>query len=205
MSSWNRLDQVIKHYNFTTNSFSKRLGLKRAESLYQIKRGNYSISKKLASLISSNFPEISESWLLTGDGSMFVKEENAAKKIPIYNISASNFNQEVLLQEDVAQMEIPLLSHCDFALFNNGDAMSPEILPGSVVILETIEKDAVISGEIFLVVSEHFSVIRFVRNYGADSWKLVSKNTQDYDEIVVKKSEVKAIYKVKGVLSMFSM
>lgn len=205
MSSWKRLEQVIKFYGFTTNSFANELGLKRAESLYQIKRGNYSISKKLAGLIAEVFPDISESWLLTGDGEMMVNESESVKKIPIYNIGVSNFTVDVLQEDNVPEMEIPLLTHCDFALFNNGDAMSPEILPGSVVILQTVDIDSVVSGDMYMVVSDHFSVIRFVRYQDVESWRLVAKNTDDYDDIILKIKSVKSVYKVKGVLSMLSL
>lgn len=204
MSSWKRLEQVIKYYGFTTNSFAKELGLKRAESLYQIKRGNYSISKNLASRISDKFPDVSESWLLTGEGTM-LGGLSMANKISFYNIGVDGFNLELLNQHTQQELEIPFLSDCDFAIINNGEAMSPEIVSGSIVILKEVDVNAVILGDIYMVLAKHYNVIRFVRHFDTDSWRLIAKNDQDYDDIIVKKKDVEAVYKVMGVLSMLSI
>jgi len=51
MSHWERLDKVIQYLGLNVNSFAKEIGLNRAERLYQIKKGNYDISKNLAGII----------------------------------------------------------------------------------------------------------------------------------------------------------
>ena len=70
MTNWQRLEQVVDWSNMSTNRFALSIGLKRSENLYQIKRGNFGISKELARLITVKYPEISRLWLLTGDGEM---------------------------------------------------------------------------------------------------------------------------------------
>jgi len=102
-------------------------------------------------------------------------------------------------------LDIPILSGSDFAIVNNGDAMSPEIVNGSVVFVRRVDMDAVLYGNIYLIVSEKFNVIRFVREYNDEVWRLVAKNVKDFDDILLKKSSVQNIYKVKGVLSLMSM
>ena len=71
MNSWNRLQKVIDWSGLSVNSFAKSIGLKRAENLYQIKKGNNSISKELSELVTIKYCNISKSWLLTGEGEMF--------------------------------------------------------------------------------------------------------------------------------------
>lgn len=51
MTSWQRLEQVVKWAGTSTNKFALGIGLKRSENLYQIKRGAFGISKELSSLI----------------------------------------------------------------------------------------------------------------------------------------------------------
>lgn len=70
-NNWKRLESVIAWANMTTNCFAKQIGLARAETLYQIKRGHYGISRGLAARIVNRFPEIDKLWLLTGEGQMF--------------------------------------------------------------------------------------------------------------------------------------
>jgi len=55
MNSWSRLKKVIDWSGLSVNSFAKSIGLKRAENLYQIKKGNNSISKDLSELIAIKY------------------------------------------------------------------------------------------------------------------------------------------------------
>ncbi|MEG2480326.1 MAG: hypothetical protein RSA50_08655, partial [Mucinivorans sp.] len=70
MTNWQRLEQVVRWSGMSTNKFAMSIGLKRSENLYQIKRGNFGISKELARLICAKYPMISRLWLLTGEGQM---------------------------------------------------------------------------------------------------------------------------------------
>jgi len=70
MTDWQRLESVIKYVGLTTNAFAKSIGYSRAELLYRIERGENGISKKLASDITIKYCNISESYLLTGEGEM---------------------------------------------------------------------------------------------------------------------------------------
>jgi hypothetical protein len=204
MSNWDRLDKVIQYLGLNVNSFAKEIGLNRAERLYQIKRGNYAISKNLASIIVDRFSDINEAWLLTGEGEMITSSENFSK-IPLYNISMDEFDADLSKLPVTDELEIPILAGSDFAFVNHGDSMEPEIDHGSVVFVKKIEKDMVVFGDIYLVVSERMNVVRFIRDHDANTWSLVPKNTKDFDAILLDKKDVIALYKVKGVLSMISM
>ena len=81
MGSWTRLEQVIKWTGLTTNAFALSIGLKRAENLYQIKKGRNSISRDLADLIAAKYSGISKSWLLTGEGSMLTDENEKRENV----------------------------------------------------------------------------------------------------------------------------
>ncbi|WP_160067675.1 S24 family peptidase [Sphingobacterium bovisgrunnientis] len=205
MTNWDRLEKVIKYLNFNVNSFAKEIGLNRAERLYQIKRGNYAISKNLASTISEHFPNINDAWLITGEGSMLKDSSDSYYKIPLFNVSLDEFNIDLTKMTPAHELEIPILSGSDFAIVNEGEAMSPEIEHASVVFVKEVDKSAVIYGDIYLIISEHINLIRFVRGLDEKRWKLVAKNSADYDEIVIDHELIKAVYKVKGVLSMVTM
>lgn len=204
LNNWERLAKVIQYLGFNVNSFAKEIGLTRAERLYQIKRGNYAISKNLASTIVKRFPDINEAWLITGEGNM-LKEANNFQKIPLFNISLEDFNTNWNEMPVAHELEIPILAGSDFAIVNEGEAMSPEIEHASVVFLKEVDVPSVIFGEIYLVVSEHIKVIRIVRGMDENHWKLMARNSSLYDDIILEKSSIKAVYKVKGVLSMVTI
>lgn len=66
-SDWARIETIIHDLDTTAAELAKTLGLKHAENLYQIKRGNYHISRRLAGIIHDHYPQYSMSWLMLGD------------------------------------------------------------------------------------------------------------------------------------------
>ena len=112
-----RLHQVIVWSNHTTNSFAKSLGLARAECLYQIKRGNYGISLRMANLIVSRFPQISKLWLLTGDGEMFVDDGLGSCVVPFYDEDVCSSAAAVGELKPMSDIILPRIGRrCDFAM-----------------------------------------------------------------------------------------
>ena len=109
---------VIERANMTTNAFAKHLGLPRGECLYQIKRGNYGISRRLAARIVEKYPEINELWLLTGEGDMLRGDDCGSIMVPFYDADVS---QAAALDEMAAVSEIvvPHIAPCDFGMRND--------------------------------------------------------------------------------------
>lgn len=66
-SDWARIEIIIRDMNTTAAGLAKMLELKHAENLYQIKKGNYRISRRLARIIHDRYPQYSMSWLMLGD------------------------------------------------------------------------------------------------------------------------------------------
>ena len=63
--------KLLEHSKLNVKQFSEKLGMKRAQAIYDIMSGKTRrISEKLANQIISEFPEINRSWLLTGEGEM---------------------------------------------------------------------------------------------------------------------------------------
>lgn len=204
MSNWERLELIIQQMDMNVNSFAKEIGLKRAERLYQIKKGNYNISKNLTALITKRFPDINEAWLLTGDGEM-LRNATLHKKIPLYNVGLDDLQIDFDNLPIAQELEIPILESSDFAIVNDGEAMAPEIAHRSLVFVRKVDIDAIVYGEIYLILSQKFNVIRIVREQDKDHLRLLPKNTEDFDEIILPKTLVQKAYKVKGVLSMVSV
>ncbi|MEF9949671.1 MAG: hypothetical protein RR752_00660, partial [Mucinivorans sp.] len=120
MTSWQRLEQVVKWTGTSTNKFAMSIGLKRSENLYQIKRGAFGISKELSSLITKKYPQISRSWLITGEGQMLTGAAAAGidpeTAVPFYNIDATQVPSiDVQANPPRFFLSIPSVSKADFA------------------------------------------------------------------------------------------
>ncbi len=74
---WARIEEIMSYYSLpSVSAFARRVGLKRSENLFQIKRGRNRISFALVDQICDHIPEISKAWLLTGEGAMIISDNN---------------------------------------------------------------------------------------------------------------------------------
>ena len=205
MENWQRLEKVIKWTGMSVNAFALHIGLKRSENLYQIKKGNHGISKELANIISTKYPQISRSWLLTGEGEMLKDGESIpARGIPFYNVdiaSVIEFHQQPA-QKPLYYIDVPIFYECDFAALSTSNAMAPEIPAGAIVAIKQHDPAKIFPGESYLIVTRDFAGIRTIRRYpdNPEKIRLVPKNVTDYDEIVIDLSEIKVLYLVKGII-----
>lgn len=117
-----RLHSVILWANMTTNAFALHIGLPRAENLYQIKRGNYGISLKLATRITQKFPDINKLWLLTGEGQMLDSAENRAVAVPFYDEDVCRAVAVVDELNPYSEIAVPDFAGCDFAMRLDAEA-----------------------------------------------------------------------------------
>jgi len=190
----------------SVNAFALHIGLKRSENLYQIKKGNHGVSKELANIISTKYPQISRSWLLTGEGEM-LKDDfgNGPKRgIPFYNVDIATvieFSQQPT-QKPLYYIDVPNFHDCDFAALSTSNAMVPDVPAGAVVALKQTDISKILPGEGYLVLTNDFCGLRTIRSFAGNSDKirLVPKNLTDYDEMVVDLSEIKVLYLVKGII-----
>lgn len=65
-SGWQRLETVMKAVGLHTHFFARKIGLPRAEPLYRIKRGEDDLSRDIAELVCTAYPQYDKAWLLTG-------------------------------------------------------------------------------------------------------------------------------------------
>jgi len=212
---------VVKWTGLSVNAFSRAIGLNRSENLYQIKRGNNGISRYLAETICAKYPSICKSWLLLGEGEMFV-EDNRGRDIPdgggesgqrpgrqsgvppgvpFYRIDVSQLVRLEQWLEPEDYISTFLFEGADFAALSMGGGMEPEIPRGAVVVVRRTELSAITPGESYLVVSPRFTGIRIVRMEPDSSrLRLVPRNTAHFDELLVEQDEIEKIYAVRGVI-----
>lgn len=73
-----RILAVRKALKLTQTDFGKRIGLSTA-AVSDVEVGRRAVQDRHIKLIISAFPQVSEEWLRTGAGEMFIKEDNPIK------------------------------------------------------------------------------------------------------------------------------
>lgn len=203
LDNWQRIEQVIKWSGIASvSAFAREIGLNRGENLYQIKRGNNGISRDLADSIAAKYPQISKAWLLTGEGEMLPGTTTKERfDIPFFKADVTSVKEPLNPAGHTYYVSFPMFNGADFAAFTFADAMEPEIPKGAIGFFQKTEAGNLMPGGVYYIESTKFNGIRYVRNSNKKGMlRLVPKNTKDYDEITIDLSDVKSIYRVRGVV-----
>lgn len=200
-NNWQRIEAVIKWANMSTNYFARYIGLPRGENLYQIKRGNNGISLDVAERVVAKFPQVDKLWLLTGEGTMFSDDRLRGVQIPFYRHDPEEGMPDLHLLESECGLVLPMVGDCDCAMCYTGRAMGDVIPPGTIVLLQAVDPEAIIPGGEYVIVTRKIVTLRIVRTIeGEEKLRLVAGDREQYDDIIVFNSDIKAVYKVKGKL-----
>jgi len=155
----------------------------------------------VADRIVSKFPQVDKLWLLTGEGQMFADEKLRGAQIPFYNVDAEQAIAHVAHLEAESSLVIPQAGECDLAMCYMGRAMGDALPPGAVVLLKAVDRDAIIPGGEYVIVSRKIVTLRIVRLAdGEDKLRLVAGDRENYDDIILNVSDISSVYKVKGKL-----
>lgn len=191
----------------TTNGFAQYLGLARGENLYQIKRGNNGISRKLAEIIADKFPEINMIWLMTGRGVMLSKDDSSSAQIRLYDLDVERALGEVNhALEPTSTMLLPVDVDAEFAMSYRSAAMGDKVPAGSIVVLREVDPTQAVAGCEYVVKTAGFTLLRTMRNLNKDATSLevmrLSAAQSELDDIIVDRKDVIAIYKVVAKLTV---
>ncbi len=86
MNDSQRINYILDFYNLTPSELSRKMGLKRPQTIYDIQSGKTGISKVNAELICNTFPELNIEWISFGKGTpMAILGSNANSRKRISN------------------------------------------------------------------------------------------------------------------------
>ena len=138
---------------------------------------------------------------LTGEGQMFADGKLRGAQIPFYNVDVEQAIAHVTHLEAESSLVIPQAGECDLAMCYMGRAMGDALPPGAVVLLKAVDRDAIIPGGEYVIVSRKIVTLRIVRLAdGEDKLRLVAGDRENYDDIILNVSDISSVYKVKGKL-----
>jgi phage repressor protein C with HTH and peptisase S24 domain len=227
-----RLGQYIEKKGISYYAFENSLGASRGSISKAVKEGK-SIGSNVMETIMSIYTDINPNWLLTGQGEMFVnndefllnkevaafnlKTDNALdiQQIPLYDIEAvaglvplfgGNVNQTPL-----DYISIPRLPKCDGAVYVTGDSMYPLLKSGDIVLYKEINdiKNEIFWGEMYLLSldmsGEEYITVKYIQKSDFNGCvRLVSQNKHHQDKDV-EFEKIKALALVKASVRINAM
>ena len=79
--------------------------------------------------------------------------------------------------------------------------MGAALPAGAIVLLRAVEREAIIPGAEYVIISRKIVTLRIVRTGAqAGEFRLVAGDKENFDDIVLKAKDIEAVYKVVGKL-----
>ena len=99
MDGANIMGKILKYTKLNASSLAGRIGLSTPQRIYDILKGKTKrISPELANKIISSFPEINQTWLLTGVGNMLCTTNNPNNNLPNQSETDNDQNHFALVE-----------------------------------------------------------------------------------------------------------
>ncbi len=205
-----RLIQFIKYKGIGQGKFEKTVGLSNG----YINQLRHSPSPQKIQMIIGAYPDLNQSWLLTGEGEMLnsVKIDsepqiNFTKGVPYYNVDFIG-GFDIVLNDQTISPEYLI----DFRKYNEatcwcnvtGHSMEPEITHGDIIALKKIEDKSFLPlGEVYAIVTTNG--MRTIKRLGPSSdpkcYTLVPTNkSPEYGIQELPKDMIEHIFQVLGCM-----
>lgn len=161
--------------------------------------------------ILNAFPELSEKWLINGEGDMLLpKEEKPVVSFsdgkPYYSVDFEMGYDELINDQTNHPdflIDFKPYNKCDLWCNARGDSMNPTISSGDIIALKEIKDTRyIISNEIYAIVTTNgLRTIKRIVDKG-DRYTLVPDN-KSYPEQDIDKSIILRLFLVIGAMKMF--
>lgn len=205
-----RLIQFIKYKGIGQGKFEKTVGLSNG----YINQLRHSPSPQKIQMIIGAYPDLNQSWLLTGEGEMLNSLKigtepniNYTKGVPYYNVDFIG-GFDIVLNDQTINPEYLI----DFQKYNeatcwcnvSGHSMEPEITHGDIIALKKIEDKSFLPlGEVYAIVTTNG--MRTIKRLGPSNdpkcYTLVPTNkSPEYGIQELRKDMIQHIFQVLGCM-----
>jgi phage repressor protein C with HTH and peptisase S24 domain len=227
-----RVGEYLEKKSISYYAFENSLGASRGSISKAVKEGK-SIGSNVLENIMSIYKDINPNWLLTGQGDMFVsnddfllnreidsfklKTDNSieVQQIPLYDIEAVAGLVPLFGGKNnptpMDYISIPRLPKCDGAVYVTGDSMYPLLKSGDIVLYKEVSdiKNEIFWGEMYLLSldmsGEEYITVKYIQKSEINGCvKLVSQNKHHQDKDV-EYGKIKALALVKASVRINAM
>lgn len=205
-----RLIQFIKYKGIGQGKFEKTVGLSNG----YINQLRHSPSPQKIQMIIGAYPDLNQSWLLTGEGEMLNSLKigtepniNYTKGVPYYNVDFIG-GFDIVLNDQTINPEYLI----DFQKYNeatcwcnvSGHSMEPEITHGDIIALKKIEDKSFLPlGEVYAIVTTNGmrTIKRLGPSQNPECYTLVPTNkSPEYGIQELRKDMIQHIFQVLGCM-----
>lgn len=205
-----RLIQFIKYKGIGQGKFEKTVGLSNG----YINQLRHSPSPQKIQMIIGAYPDLNQSWLLTGEGEMLNSLKigtepniNYTKGVPYYNVDFIG-GFDIVLNDQTINPEYLI----DFQKYNeatcwcnvSGHSMEPEINNGDIIALKKIEDFSFLPlGEVYAIVTTNGlrTIKRLGPSQNPECYTLVPTNkSPEYGIQELRKDMIQHIFQVLGCM-----
>ena len=206
-----QLKNIRKTTGMTQAEFAEKLEVSTA-TVASVENGSREAPKALMKSLVTKF-NVDARWLLTGEGKPetdFTNPSEQSEGIPYYDIDVMAHISEALdLKEEVPAglLSIPGFTDCVACFPVYGSSMEPKISSGDVIaVSQAVTCDQILWGEIYLVITDAWRVVKTVHPGKTEEYIILRSINPAYSgDTNVSKSDLKALYLVRGVASRLGM
>ena len=210
-----RITQIISELCESKADFARKMGESPQTINNWISRG---IGSNVLNKIISVFPEVNASWLLTGNGDMFIsnlvstsetseqKNQYVTYLLPMGAAGGSlcGFAADGTTLESCEQIISPI-QNVDFAITVYGDSMAPEYPSGSRILIKKINPSIFIDwGKAYVLDTSNGVIVKEVHESNKDGHITCHSINPDpkFSDFDVPMSEIYGMYRVLMCMSM---
>ena len=214
-----RVRYLITRLRKTQQQFATLIGVD-GPNLSRILNGRTPFSDAMINRIVVNLG-VSKEWLLHGTDVPFPK--NMVRDIeifedepqvlvrrgegaPVYDIDATAGYAELssMFTNDriIGYLQLPQVDPKNVVIHVSGESMCPQIPNGSFISIRPISAEAPIFwGQTYLVVLDDYRMVKVIRRHDDPSKVILHSNNPDFDDMEVKRSEIKQLFVVDAVIN----
>lgn len=208
-----RLKEYIDYKGISVAAFERSIGMSNASFGKSLKNNGAIGTDKLENILSE-YPDISPTWLLTGEGEM-IKDLN--DKITIIPVNSPDggiplvpidawaglfHGEEAVALSDCEHFFVPAFKDADFLIPVRGDSMIPRYYSGDLVACKFLPLSDIFFqwGKVYVLDTNQGALIKKVRPGSSDDTiTLISENT-DYEPFELPRSCIYNIALVQGLI-----
>lgn len=127
--------------------------------------------------------------------------------IPVYDIDVTAGCEELSMMFTQDKIDgfvsLPRMSQNSIIVRVSGNSMYPEINDGGYIAIRPVKNiDTIFWGHIYVVVTEDYRLVKYVRRDNADNKKIILHSANpEYDDMELPKSSIKNLFLVEAILN----